>query len=135
MNICLVKVTGREKAGFLPADTAAEELVNKLADGEIQMFKLMRIRSLSWHNMYFGICREIGKNQEPQRSEDSIDSELRIRAGHYTVMYIEGHEIRSPKRIAFDKMTQDEWEELWPSLELAIREHFGETYLREVSAA
>ena len=117
--------------------------------------------------MYFGICRNIGDNQDPRRDESSIDYELRILAGHYDKMYLgknpaakflssilplvakvlppsmaiqlrelvtelaRGLEVRVPKRIAFHKLSADEWGALWPSLELAIRENFGEEYLRE----
>jgi|SRR5581483_3285099 len=45
-----------------------------------------------------------------------------------------GHEVRVPKRIAFHKLTADEWSALWPSIDLAIRERFGEEYIRERAA-
>ena len=45
-----------------------------------------------------------------------------------------GREVLVPKRIAFHKLSADEWAALWPSLELAIREHFGEEYIRESAA-
>jgi hypothetical protein len=69
------------------------------------------------------------------RDESSIDYELRVLAGHYDVMYVEGHEVRVPICIAFHKLTHDEWAELWPSLDLASRERFGESYLDEVQRA
>jgi hypothetical protein len=117
--------------GFLPADEESARLHVKMNDGECAEFTVLRPRSLQWHKMYFGICREIGKNQDPVRDEDSIDRELRIRAGHFDVFWVDGHECRVPKRIAFDRLTGDEWAELWPSLDLAIREHFGETYVEQ----
>lgn len=168
MDICLAKVTGRERVGLIPADTDAEEFVAKLNDSEIYLWRLIRVRSVQWHRMYFGISRQIGKNQDPPRDEHSIDAELRILAGHYEVIYIgknvlatrlaqifktlwrvmppvlrsecdqivafleRGQEVRVPKRIAFDRLTADEWSELWPSLELAIRERFGETYVENM---
>jgi hypothetical protein len=73
----------------------------------------------------------IGANQDPARDEASIDNELRVRAGHFDVFWVDGHECRVPKRIAFARLTADEWAELWPSLELAIREHFGDEYIGE----
>jgi hypothetical protein len=133
MNILIA----RKGKGFLPADQEADELHRKLGDGELIALKVLKIRNLAWHRMYFGICRNIGLNQDPPRDESSIDHELRIRAGHYDVMHlhdVEGVEIRMPKRIAFDRMTGDEWEALWPSLELAIREHFGDEYIGERAA-
>lgn len=117
--------------GFLPADERAARMHVKMHDGECVLVTVVKVRSVPWHNMYFGICDKIGKNQDPQRSETSIDAELRIRAGHYEVFWVDGHECRMPKRIAFDQLTADEWAELWPSLDLAIREHFGDTYVEE----
>lgn len=125
MKIWLAK-KGR---GFLPTDEDSERVHARFGDGECAEFEVVRPRSLQWHRMYFGICREIGKNQEPMRNEASIDAELRVRAGHFDVLWVDGHECRVPKRIAFARLTADEWAELWPSLDLAIREHFGETYI------
>lgn len=117
--------------GFMPADEEAARFHVRMVEGECVYTKFVRVRSLPWHKMYFGICREIGKNQDPQRSEASIDGELRIRAGHFDSFQVDGHDCRMPRRIAFDQLTADEWAELWPSLELAIREHFGEEYIGE----
>lgn len=121
----------RQTRGFMPADAEAVRLHDHMKDGEAMRFEAVKIRSLPWHNMYFGICSEIGENQDPERDEDSIDHELRVLAGHYWVMFVGDVEVRIPKRIAFKRLTADQWAKLWPSLELAIRERFGEEYLRE----
>lgn len=117
--------------GFLPACEESARAHVRMSDDECVMVKFIRVRSVPWNRMYFGICREIGKNQDPPRGEDSIDQELRVRAGHFEKFWVDGHECRMPKRIAFDQLTADEWAELWPSLDLAIREHFGEEYIGE----
>lgn len=107
-----------------PADEPSSKLVASLGAGEGLVMSVKKVRSLYWHNMYFACCREIGRHCDPVRDEDSIDLELRIRAGHFTKTFIDGFEVRSPKRIAFDKMTAQEWAALWPSLDLAMQEHF-----------
>jgi hypothetical protein len=117
--------------GFLPADEESARMHVKLKDAECIQVEIVQPRSVPWHRMYFGICRTIGQNQDPQRDEGSIDNELRVRAGHFDVIWVDGHEVRVPKRIAFARLSGDEWAELWPSLELAIREHFGEEYIGE----
>lgn len=117
--------------GFLPADEATTRAHARMNDGECALFEIILPRSVPWNRMYFGICRAIGENQEPPRDESSIDHELRVRAGHFDVLWVDGHECRVPKRIAFAKLTASEWEELWPSLDLAIREHFGDEYIGE----
>ena len=113
------------KSSLVPADAAAEKLVTSMAEGEGLVMSVHKVRSLQWHRMYFGICREIGQNCDPVRDENSIDNELRIRSGHYDVMFVDEIEIRIPKRIAFDKLTAAEWAELWPRLDQAMQEGFG----------
>jgi hypothetical protein len=135
MKLWFAKVSRDNKVGLIPTDELSQGILNRMGDGECCEVEIVRPRSVPWHRMYFGICRDIGLNQDPQRTEDSIDQELRVRAGHYDAIFVDGHEVRVPKRIAFAKLTADEWTELWPSLELAIREHFGEEYIREWSAA
>lgn len=135
MKLWFAKVRRGDKVGLIPTDDKARALLARMGEGECAEVELIRPRSVPWHRMYFGICRDIGENQDPQRTEDSIDQELRVRAGHFDVLWIDGHEVRVPKRIAFAKLTGDEWSELWPSIELAIREHFGNEYIREQVAA
>jgi hypothetical protein len=176
VKLWLAKVRRDDKVGLIPTDDESRAALGRMADGECAEVELIRPRSLQWHRMYFGICREIGKNQDPSRDEASIDYELRVRAGHYDVMVVgrddmlekiakaldaavaavrenirgmerfatliegladmlheraEKFEVRVPKRIAFAKLDGNQWADLWPSLELAIRETFGEEYLRE----
>lgn len=83
--------------------------------------------------MYWGVCRAIGENQDPARDENSVDTEVRILSGHYEVMHMEGHEVRVPKRLAFAKMSADEWEAYWQKAELAISERFGEEFVAGVA--
>lgn len=178
MKLWLAKVQRAGKLGLIPTDEQSRAVLGRMADGECAEFSIVRPRSVPMHRMYFGICRQIGENQDPPRDEASIDYELRIRAGHYDVLLIgkdellariakclyaaidqirknirglhtftlllegladelneraEKCEVRVPKRIAFDKLTHDEWMKLWPSLELVIRENFGEEYIREAA--
>lgn len=119
---------------LVPSDEAGRRGLDKMGDGECVEVTIVRPRSLQWHRMYFGICGLIGENQDPPRDAESIDAELRIRAGHFDVLIVGEHEVRVPKRIAFAKLSAEKWQALWPSLELAIRERFGETYLSQVAA-
>lgn len=130
MKIWLAKT----EHGFAPTDEESERIHKRMGLGECAHFEIIRPRSLPMHRRYFGICSAIGNNQDPVRDESSIDYELRILAGHFEVLWIDGFEVRIPKRIAFHKLTHDEWIKLWPSLEMAIAERFGHEYLREIAA-
>lgn len=134
MKLWLAKVHRGSKVGLVPTDEITQKIIAGMSDGECAQVEFVRPRSVPWNSMYWAMCREIGFNQDPQRTEGSIDTELRIRAGHREVLFVDGHEVWMPKRIAFDKLTGDEWSELWPSIELAVREHFGDTYIRELVA-
>lgn len=134
MRLWLAKVHRGQRVGLIATDEITQKIIANMSDGECAVFEMVRPRSVQWHRMYFGICRDIGMNQDPPRAEDSIDAELRVRAGHFDVIFVDGHEVRLPKRIAFAKLGGDEWSALWPSLELAIREKFGETYIQERAA-
>jgi len=133
MKLWLAKVQRGNKLGLIPTDDQSRAVLGRMDDGECAEFDIRRPRSVQWNRMYWGMCREIGENQDPQRDEDSIDSELRIRAGHYELMFVDGHEVRVPRRLAFDKMDADEWADYWQRVELAISERFGSEYLRNVA--
>lgn len=139
MRLWLCKVNGKNQSGLIATDAAGRAEIAKMGDGEVAEFEMRRVRSLPWHRKYFATCREIGRNQDPQRDEDSIDHELRILAGHYDVMKLrdrksgELYEVLTPKRIAFHKLTGDEWSALYPSLEQAGVERFGAEYWLEDS--
>lgn len=121
----------RRGRALIPTDQSSEAAVMKMEDGECAVFEIVRPRSVNWHRMYFAICASIGRNQDPPRDEDSIDHELRVLAGHYDTLFVGEHEVRVPKRIAFHKLSGDQWSELWPAMEQAICEHYGEEYLGE----
>lgn len=130
--IWLAKVSRDGRVGLIPTDDESRTVLARLGDGECVHVSIGRPRSVPWNRMYWGICREIGRNQDPERDESSIDAEIRVRSGHYDVLLIDGHEVRVPKRIAFDHMTADEWAEYWKRAEIAIAERFGPEYLREM---
>lgn len=141
MRLWLARVSRGTRVGLVPADEHSEAVVAKMAEGECAQFTLIRPRSLPMHRRYFAICRAIGANQDPPRDEESIDHELRILAGHFDSMRLrdrrsnELFEVRTPKRIAFHRLTHDEWLAIWPSLEKAGIERFGAEYWIEMEAA
>lgn len=128
------KVSRDKKAGLVPDDDKGRALLDRMGDGECCMVKVVRPRSVQWNKLYWSLCETIGENQDPQRTKESIDSEIRILSGHYEVMHVAGHEVRVPNRIAFDRMDGDEWAEYFQKAELAIADRFGSEYLGERAA-
>jgi len=134
MNLWFHKVSRDGKSGLVADDEDGRALLRRMGDGECCQIKIVRPRSVQWNKLYWSLCRTIGENQDPPRDEDSIDAEIRVLAGHFEVMYVGRHEVRVPKRIAFDKMTADEWSEYFQKAELAIAERFGSEFLIGVAA-
>lgn len=131
MRVWLAKITGKSSVGLIPTDEESRRAIVKLGDGECVQVKLCRVRSVPMNRRYWAICGDIGLNQEPMRSKESVSNELKILAGHYEVLNIagaEGFEVRLPKSINFESLTHDEWMKLWPSLEQAGIERFGANY-------
>jgi hypothetical protein len=125
--------------GLVGADDDSCAVIAKLGEGEIAEFEIRRPRSLAWHRRYFGTCATIGKNQDPARDADSIDRELRILAGHYDTMKLRDrtsgivYDVLTPKRIAFHKMTAEEWAEYYRKGEPEWIARFGEAFWLEDS--
>lgn len=120
----------RDDDYLIPTDDDGLRVVRRLELGECVWVDIIRPRSARWLRLYFGLCKEIGQNQEPTVDEHVIDAKVRVLAGHYDIMghlEIDGQkiEIRTPKSIAFKNLTHDQWVQLWPSLELAMRENYG----------
>jgi hypothetical protein len=117
-----------------PSDEASLKGLMRMGDGECVLVSVVRPRVAAQLRRYFALVTEIGLNQDPPRDKDSIDHELRIRAGHYDVILIDGIECRIPKRIAFEKLSQDDWEDYFQRVELAICQTFGSEYLDQRAA-
>ena len=113
-------------SGLMPVEEPSEKWLSRIPDGEEIMITQYRVRSGPWHRWYFGACREIGKQQEPERSEWVIDHAIRFWSGHVEVAKDHsGRVLEVAKRIAFDKLTPDQWATLWPQFEKTMIERFG----------
>lgn len=115
----------RKGDALLPADDKAVRAVRRLAEGEAVMLEMKRSRSSSWHRFFMKCCSVIGENQDPIRTEHQIKEALKEAAGHVdTLTSPTGTKFTFPKSIAFAELSADEWDELWPSLDEAMRREF-----------
>lgn len=137
-DLYLAKITSRTgRVGFVPADEDAHAAVRRLGDGECVVVKLKQVRSLPTFRRWWAICGAIGENQEPARDRSSICNEIKILAGYYDVLPIEGaegYQVRTPKSISFERLTEDDWQLLWPKLEAAARARFGNEFFDQGAA-
>lgn len=116
----------KQNTWLLPNDEPAEKWLARIEEGEMVCMKLLSVRSGPWHRWYFACCRSIGFQQEPERSEFTIDYSLRFWSGHVEeTRDHNGRVLEVAKRLAFDKLSPSEWETLWPSLEKTMLERYG----------
>lgn len=141
MKLWLAKARRGEKVGLVPTDEDSDAAIRRLGDGELVSVEIIRPRSVSMHRRLFAILTSIGENQEPQRDPEDVLDELKILAGHYKSMILRDprsgvlFEVRTPKSIAFGRLTHDEFMAIWPSLEKAGIERFGAEYWLEAAVA
>lgn len=121
----------KKGGGLFPADDDVKAKVDRMGEGEMLLVTVERARCPVLFRKYHAMCQRIAENNG--RDKESIDYELRILAGHYDVMHVEGFEVRTPKRIAFAKLTQEQWEEYFQRAELAIAEKWGSEYLERAA--
>lgn len=117
--------------GLFPADDDVRTKVARMGDGELLLVTIERARCPVLFRKYHAMCQRIAENNG--RDKDSIDYEIRILAGHYDVLPGDGFEIRTPKRIAFAKLSQEQWEDYFQRAELAIAERWGAEYLEKAA--
>lgn len=107
-------------------DEKAKKSISRLAEGEIIELEMKRSRSPQWNALYWACCAEIGRNQDPERDEESISDEIKVLAGHYNVIPVVGteFEVRSPKHINFRAMNHDQWVEYWDKADRVMLDRF-----------
>ena len=108
-------------------DESAQKSILRLAEGECVELEMKRARSPQFNRLYWGACAEIGRRCEPERDQESISNEIKIRAGHYEVMKLEGIDaiIQVPKHINFRAMDADEWAAFFLKADQVMLQHFG----------
>ena len=114
------------------ADEVAERYLSRIAQGEAVEVKVRKYRNLAFHRKFFALLNyaydmweppevepEKGwmKAMTPEKSFDRFRKDLIILAGYYEPHYRVNGEVRlEAKSIAFDKMDEDEFAELYSAV-------------------
>lgn len=114
----------RKGLSLIPADERAVKALKRLGESEAVQLMMERSRSPVWHRWFMGGCAAIAQNSDQPMTTHAAKEILKIKAGHFDPYEYGGEIVKVPKSIAFEKLTPDEWAELFPSLDQAAREHF-----------
>jgi hypothetical protein len=116
----------RHVNSLVAADERAAKAIKRLEPGEIVLLSLVRVRSGRWHRLFMGGCAAIAENSDEPLTTDAVKQTLKLLAGHVDVVQDKhGNVFKVPKSIAYESLTAEEWESMWPSIEKSAAEHFG----------
>jgi hypothetical protein len=120
MKLYLVKTD----FALYPAHASDADELKKLASGEVMEVEIKKARNWKFHKKFFALIKVGFESQQMFDEMTSYRYWITMKAGHYTmhgtgkgVMYL-------PKSIAFDKMDDLEFSDLFRDVQNAIiREH------------
>jgi hypothetical protein len=116
MDIYLTKVNG----ALYPADEQAQESLKTIKQGEPVKVKLTRPRNYLFHKKYFALLNlafdywEPPENHVAEKNFDRFRKDIIILAGYYeSYVRLDGSTRIEPRSIAFGKMSEEEFADLY----------------------
>ena len=129
MKILLTKTTD----GFLvPADEAAKRVADRYAPGELILAEVVKNRSAQNHRRFFLFVGVTFDMQDSYTDREIWRKVLEIGAGHFdTVIGLDGKAHYWPKSIAWEKLDENEFGELFGRVVNAFLFKYGAGVTRE----
>lgn len=122
MPECFVKKSGKNT---LEVEEAAEKYLRRFRLGEDFLISLKRPRNLAFHRKFMALLRYAFENQERYEDFEAFRKEVTMRAGWWEEhVHVTGQISYTAKSIAFAKMDELQFDELYRKAITAIIEHF-----------
>lgn len=126
--------------GLVPAQDADFETKRKLRIGEVYQVSIKQLRNYEFHKKYFALinCAWEYQNERVQthfkESVELFRKTVEVSAGHCDLVYsIERKEwVEVPKSIAFDKLKETDFQDLYERVKNVLFEIFLEHISAEV---
>jgi hypothetical protein len=99
----------RTLAGFAPDDADAQASCKRIPVGTTVRCEITRPRSVPQLRHYWALCALVAQNHETLQTREQVDQALRILTGHVDIVKLGDQVVQLPRRIAFAKLSQDEW--------------------------
>ena len=114
----------KKKNLSLIADSTAEaDNISKLKDGEYHEVTVKKIRNPKFHRKFFALVKLAHENSDYDMPLDSFRKYLVIKAGYFNVFPTQKGKYIEAKSIAFDKMDETEFAELYSKvLDVVVQE-------------
>jgi hypothetical protein len=113
----------RTLTGFVADDEAAANSMRRIPVGTTVRCEIVKPRSASQLRMYWAMCSLVAMNHAELQTREQVDQALRLLTGHVDLVKVGGQTLQLPRRIAFAKLSQDEWTEYLSRAKDAVCEH------------
>ena len=133
----------RTLSGFSPDDDESRAACKRIPLGTTVRCEITRPRSVQQLRYYWALCALVAQNHAELQTREQVDQALRILTGHVDLVAIGEQTVQLPRRIAFTKLSQDEWAAYLARAKDAVVQHllpgvelpeFEEEVLRMVAA-
>jgi len=99
----------RTLAGLVADDADAVESLKRIPLGVTVHCQVIKPRSVPQLRMYWALCALVASNHAELQTREQVDQALRLLTGHVDLVQVGGQTLKLPRRIAFAKLSQDEW--------------------------
>ena len=115
----------RTSAGYLaPDDDRAMRALVRIPRDSVVRVEVKAGRSVPMMRKFWAMIHKVHENQTAYATPELLEKALCVYLGHYDVLYMrDGTEVRVPRSIAFDKLSQAEFNELYDRALRLVQEH------------
>ena len=99
----------RTALGFVADDDESRTVIRKYPVGTTVRCEITRPRSVAQLRYYWSLCALVAQNHAELQTREQVDQALRILTGHVDLVKVGDKVLQIPRRIAFSKLSQDEW--------------------------
>jgi len=96
--------------GLSPFDSEASESIKKWKNGDFIIVESKRPRNYKFHKKFYALMNIIFENTDEFKTLDNLVDYMKIQTGHSDIIEARGIAFRVPKSIAFQNMTQDNFD-------------------------
>ena len=120
----------KRHSGIFPTDENGLKLITSMNNGELCKVEFIRKRNYENHKRFFKFIEVAFDNQDFYDNPEHLRKALQMIAGHYETLVIQNKEGEVntqyiPKSIEFEKLDEEEFQELFKKCITAFIERYG----------
>jgi hypothetical protein len=113
----------RTLTGFAPDDADAVDSLKRIPLGATVRCEVTKPRSVPELRFYWALCALVAQNHAELQTREQVDQALRLLTGHVDMVRAGERVLQIPRRIAFAKLSQSEWQAYLMRAKDAVVQH------------